>query len=180
MNYPSFRHALGFETDTNISSSITGFQTGSYQQLEYYPANSGSSFGTDDNAYPNKLGFVESDEFLCGKFSCGSYLFLAPTNHTAVQIEGSTQLAKKTLDFGQENAITVPLVFQMRAQDKLGYVGGWRSAGNLKNVTYTKKIGIDIQVKNEDLFSFDVLVTGSYTKTSLVSPAYSQSKKTTI
>ena len=66
----------------------------------------------------------------------------------------------------------------MRAQDKLGYIGGWRSAGNLKNITYSKKIGIDIQVKNEDLFSLDVLVTGSYTKTSLVSPAYSQSKKT--
>jgi len=180
MEYPSFRHALGFETDTNITSSIPGFQTASYQQLQYYPANSGSVFGTDDNAYPNKLGFIESDEFLCGKFSCGSYLFIAPTNHTALQIEGSTQLAKKTLDFGQENAITIPLVFQMRAQDKLGYVGGWRSAGNLKNITYTKKIGIDIQVKNEDLFSFDVLVTGSYTKTSLVSPAYSQSKKTTI
>ena len=52
------------------------------------------------------------------------------------------------------------------------------SFGNLKNITYSKKIGIDIQIKNEDLFSLDVLVTGSYTKTSLVSPAYSQSKKT--
>jgi hypothetical protein len=62
----------------------------------------------------------------------------------------------------------------MRAQDKLGYVGGWRQAGSLKNITYSKKIGIDVQVKNEDLFSFDVLVSGSYTKTSLVSPAYSQ------
>ena len=37
---------------------------------------------------------------------------------------------------------------------------------------------IDIQVRNEDLFSIDVLVTGSYTKTSLVSPAYSQSNQT--
>lgn len=175
MAYPAFRHALGFETDTNITNSGTGgVQTLSTQQLEFYPASTGASFGTDDNAYPNKLGFVESDEYLCGKFSCGSYLFIAPTNHSAVQVEGSTQLAKKTLEFGQENSITVPLVFQMRAQDKLGYVGGWRQAGNLKNITYSKKIGIDVQVKNEDLFSFDVLVSGSYTKTSLVSPAYSQ------
>ena len=179
MEYPSFRHALGFESDTNTNSFISGSgQTLSSQQLKYYPADSTSFFGTDDNAYPNKLGFVDSDEFLCGKYSCGSYLFLAPTSHTAIQIEGSTQLAKKTLEFGQENAITIPLIFQMRAQDKLGYIGGWRSAGNLKNITYTKKVGIDIQVKNEDLFSLDVLVTGSYTKTSLVSPAYSQSKKT--
>jgi hypothetical protein len=175
MSYPAFRHALGFEVDTNITNSGTGGnQSLSIQQLEFYPASTGASFTTDDNAYPNKLGFVESDEYLCGKYSCGSYLFIAPTNHTAIQVEGSTQLAKKTLEFGQENSITVPLIFQMRAQDKLGYVGGWRQSGNLKNITYSKKVGIDVQVKNEDLFSFDVLVSGSYTKTSLVSPAYSQ------
>jgi hypothetical protein len=174
MKYPAFRHALGFETDTNsnTSYSLASNQSSYLQQLEYYPA-TGTAFSAP-NSYPNKLGFINSDEFLCGKYSCGAYLFLSPTNHTAVQIEGSTQLAKKTLEFGQENAITIPLVFQMRAQDKLGYVGGWRSAGNIKNITYTKKVGIDIQVKNEELFSFDVLVTGSYTKTSLVSPAYSQ------
>ena len=175
MVYPAFRHSLGFEVDANTPSSATGgTQTLSIQQLEFYPANSGSSFGIDDNAYPNKLGFVDGDEYLCGKYSCGSYLFIAPTNHTAIQVEGSTQLAKKPLEFGQEKAITIPIIFQMRAQDKLGFVGGWRQAGNLKNITYSKKIGIDIQAKNEDLFSFDVLVSGSYTKTSLVSPAYSQ------
>jgi hypothetical protein len=176
MAYPAFRQALGFEVDTNINSTpVGGTQTLSLQQLEFYPANTLSSFASADNAYPNKLGFVDADEFLCGKYSCGSYLFIAPTNHTAIQVEGSTQLAKKTLEFGQENAITVPIIFQMRAQDKLGFVGGWRTSGNLKNITYSKKIGVDIQVKNEDLFSFDVLVSGSYTKTSLVSPAYSQS-----
>jgi hypothetical protein len=175
MVYPAFRHSLGFEVDANTPSSATGgTQTLSIQQLEFYPANSGSIFGTDDNAYPNKLGFVDGDEYLCGKYSCGSYLFIAPTNHTAIQVEGSTQLAKKTLEFGQEKAITIPIIFQMRAQDKLGFVGGWRQAGNLKNITYSKKIGIDVQAKNEDLFSFDVLISGSYTKTSLVSPAYSQ------
>ena len=175
MVYPAFRHSLGFEVDANTPSSPTGgTQALSIQQLEFYAANSASSFGTDDDAYPNKLGFVDGDEYLCGKYSCGSYLFIAPTNHTAIQVEGSTQLAKKPLEFGQEKAITIPIIFQMRAQDKLGFVGGWRQAGNLKNITYNKKIGIDIQAKNEDLFSFDVLVSGSYTKTSLVSPAYSQ------
>ena len=177
MTYPAFRQSLGFEVDTNLNSSpLGGSQTLPYQQLEYVSP-SGTSFTSNIN-YPNKLGFIDSDEYLCGKYSCGSYLFLAPTNHTAIQIEGSTQLAKKTLEFGQENAITIPIIFQMKAQDKLGYVGGWRQAGSLKNITYTKKIGLDIQVKNEDLFSFDVIVTGSYTKTSLVSPAYSQSAVT--
>lgn len=174
MNYPAFRHALGFEVDTNSNSSVLGGNQTLYtQQLEFFPSGQ-TAFTNNDFDYPNKLGFIESDEFLCGKYSCGSYLFIAPTDHSAIQIEGSTQLAKKTLQFGQENAITVPIIFQMRAQDKLGFIGGWRTSGNLKNITYTKKIGIDVQVKNEELFSFDVLVSGSYTKTSLVSPAYSQ------
>lgn len=179
MTYPAFRQALGFETDTNTISFITGStQTSNIQQLEYFAATD-NSYGSSDFAYPNKLGFVDADEFLCGKYSCGTYLYMAPTNHTAVQIEGTTQLAKKTVNFGQENAITVPVIFQMRAQDKLGYVGGWRTSGALKNITYTKKVGLDVQVKNEDLFSFDLLISGSYTKTSLISPAYSQSVVTT-
>ena len=69
-------------------------------------------------------------------------------------------------------------VSQSRYNLKLGFIGGWRSAGTLKNITYTKKIGIDIQVKNEELFSFDILSSGSYTRTSLVSPAYAQSINT--
>lgn len=183
--YPAFRHTLGFEADVNITGFIdnTGttqiggsapYQTSYIQQLEFTPSTN-TDYGTDLASYPNKLGFIDGDEYLCGKYTCGSYLFIAPTNHSGIQIEGSTQLAKKTLEFGQEKAIVVPLIFQMRAQDKLGYIGGWRQDGNLKNITYTKKIGIDIQIKNEDLFSFDVLISGSYTKTSLVSPAYSQS-----
>jgi hypothetical protein len=179
MVYPSFRQAVGSEVDTNINSSATGStQSLSLQQVEFTPSKS-LAYGTDHESYPTKLGFVDSDEFTVGKYSCGSYLFISPTNHNSIQVEGSTQLAKKTIEFGQENAITVPLIFQMRAQDKLGYVGGWRALGNLKNITYNKKIGIDIQVKNEELFSFDVLVSGTFTKTSLVSPAYSQNIITT-
>lgn len=188
MTYPAFRHSLGFESDTNttdflgddgvlITGGVNGRQTLSIQQLEFTPLSTNGG-GTNSTDYPNKLGFIDSDEFLCGKYSCGSYLFMAPTNHSAIQIEGSTQLAKKTLEFGQENGIVIPIIFQMRAQDKLGYVGGWRS-GSLKNITYAKKMGIDIYIKNEEVFSFDILVSGSYTKTSLVSPAYSQNVITT-
>ena len=176
MEYPAFRHALGFDVDVNstqIGTATTNPLT--TQQLKYDTSFMTTNYGTDDFAYSAKLGFVDADEYLCGKYSCGSYLFLGPTNHTAVQVEGSTKLAKKTLEFGEENSITVPVVFQMRAQDKLGFIGGWRASGTLKNITYKKKIGIDIQVRNEDLFSFDLVVSGSYTKTSLVAPSYSES-----
>lgn len=187
-DYPAFRHALGFELDAGsaISAANSGNQVSSIQQLQYIkPAHfdgtifdpSDSGDGTD-RMFPAKLGFLDSDEFLVGKYSCGSYLYLAPKDHSSIQVEGSTSLAKRTLEFGEQNAIVIPIVFQFRAQDKLGFIGGWRSAGTLKNITYTKKIGIDIQVKNEDLFSFDILSSGSYTRTSLVSPAYAQSINT--
>ena len=187
-DYPAFRHALGFELDAGsaISAANSGNQVSSIQQLQYIKPVpfDGTLFNTSDPSdytdrmFPAKLGFLDSDEFLVGKYSCGSYLYLAPKDHSSIQVEGSTSLAKRTLEFGEQNAIVIPIVFQFRAQDKLGFIGGWRSAGTLKNITYTKKIGIDIQVKNEDLFSFDILSSGSYTRTSLVSPAYAQSINT--
>ena len=187
-DYPAFRHALGFELDAGsaISAANSGNQVSSIQQLQYIKPvpfdgtvfNASDSSDDTDRMFPAKLGFLDSDEFLVGKYSCGSYLYLAPKDHSSIQVEGSTSLAKRTLEFGEQNAIVIPIVFQFRAQDKLGFIGGWRSAGTLKNITYTKKIGIDIQVKNEDLFSFDILSSGSYTRTSLVSPAYAQSINT--
>jgi hypothetical protein len=179
MAYPAFRHALGYEVDVNSTPLGTATTNPlNTQQLKYDTSFSAVNYGVDDQSYPAKLGFIDSDEYLCGKYSCGSYLFFGPTDHSSVQVEGSTKLAKKTLEFGEEKSITIPIFFQMRAQDKLGFIGGWRASGNIKNITYRKKLGIDIQVKNEDLFSFDLVVSGSYTKTSLVAPSYSESTVT--
>jgi hypothetical protein len=61
----------------------------------------------------------------------------------------------------------------MRCIDKLGFVGGYRTTGTIRNITYSKRIGIDIKVKDEELFSFDIQVSGSYGKSALVSPTYS-------
>ena len=175
-NYPAFRHAFGFEsssTDTLFTSSVTN-QTKTYQQLSYHQIAT-SSYGASgvNTSYPEKLGFSADDEWLVGKYSCGAYLFLAPSSHSPVQVEGSTTLATKTLSSGTENAIVIPVIFQMRCQDKLNKVGGFRTSGDIRNITYTKKIGIDIKVNNEELFSFDLSVSGSYTKSALASPTYS-------
>jgi hypothetical protein len=179
--YPEFRHAIGFEaasTDTNALYS--SFQAKPYQQLAYTLITSnvyGPSVG-DNHAYPEKLGFMTNDEYLVGKYSCGAYLFMAPSSHTPIQVEGSTSLATKILSPGAQNGIVIPVLFQMRCQDKLGYVGGFRSSGTIRNITYTKKIGIDIKVSNEEIFSFDLSVSGSYTKSALASPTYSSYKDT--
>jgi len=176
MRYPSFRHALGFETDTNTNASFPGatYQTSFNQQLSYSTPSGNFGSGGVDSAYPSKLGFVAKDEWLCGKYSCGAYLYLAPASYSSVQVEGSTELAVKKLEFGENNSITIPVIFEFRTTDKLKYVGGWRSSGALANITYTKKLGIDIKVKSEDLFSFDLVVTGTHTKDSLVAPSYAK------
>jgi hypothetical protein len=66
----------------------------------------------------------------------------------------------------------IPVIFQFRATDKLGYIGGFRANGNPTNITYTKKLGIDIQVRNQSPFSFDVEVTGKYKNDTLSSPNF--------
>jgi hypothetical protein len=122
--------------------------------------------------YSDKLGFSSTDEYLIGKFSCGAYLFLAPSAGSNIQIPGSTSLSTKPIQAGDSNAINIPLIFQFRAVDKSGYIGGWRKSGILTNITYTKKIGLDIQIYNDQAFSFDVQVTGAYQNNTLVAPNF--------
>ena len=64
------------------------------------------------------------------------------------------------------------MLFQMRLSDKLGYIGGFRQAGSLTNIVYDKKIGVDIQVLNKALFSFDVEVTAKYTQDTIGTITY--------
>lgn len=165
--YPPFRHTQTFWGDTSLSNSKV-------QQAYRDPITfaSGPTADREDRMYADKLGFSANDEHLIGKFSCGAYLFLSPVDSAFVQVPGRSALSTVFLDSGETNAINVPLVFQFRAVDKLGYIGGFRKSGNLSNITYTKKIGIDIQIKNDDVFSFDVQVSGSYKNETLVAPNF--------
>jgi len=180
--YPEFRHTLGFELGSNdtIATDITS-QIKTYQQMQLnLPSTTGYGATGAESSYPMKLGFSANDEFLVGKYSCGSYLFMQPANHSAIQIEGSTTIASKILVYGVQNSINIPITFQFRAADKLQYIGGYRTTGSIRNITYTKKLGIDIQVRDQSLFSFDLIVSGSYTKSAIATPAYSTSRMTEI
>jgi hypothetical protein len=165
--YPPFRHTQTFWGDTTLNYYWI-------QQAHRDPVNFAQT-STDvrtDSMYADKLGFTVNDQFLIGKYSCGAYLYLAPQSGSSIQVSGTTALSTLSLGTGETNAINVPIIFQFRAVDKLGYIGGWRKSGNLSNITYTKKIGIDIQIQNEDSFSFDVQVTGSYKNDTLVAPNF--------
>jgi hypothetical protein len=165
--YPPFRHTQTFWGDTTLDFYWV-------QQTYRVPITfaTGATASRDDRMYPDKLGFTANDEFLIGKYSCGSYLYLGPPSASSLQVQGTTSLSTRTLNEGESNSINIPLTFQFRAVDKAGYIGGWRKAGNLTNITYTKKIGVDVQVQNEDTFSFDVQISGSYKNDTLVAPNF--------
>ena len=165
--YPPFRHTQTFWGDTTLDYYWT-------QQSYRVPSAfaTGATASRDDRMYADKLGFTSNDEYLIGRFSCGAYLYLGPASSSSVQVDGSTSLSTKSLADGETNAINIPLIFQFRAVDKAGFIGGWRKSGTLSNITYTKKLGIDIQVKNEDIFSFDVQISGSYKNDTLVAPNF--------
>ena len=160
---------------TNVFSA-SYFQQAAYQRpvapspLTTTPAN------LRENQYPIKSGFLNNDEFLVGKYTCGAYLYMAPSTYSAVSVAGlSPAGSTKQLSFGAANSIKIPLIFQFRASDKLGYVGGWRVANptGLKNVKYSKKIGLDIYAVGS-VFSFDVTVGTQYEKETAVVVPLSQ------
>ncbi len=165
--YPPFRHTQCFWGDTTLSFY--------WVQQAYRPPitfATGATASTEDAMYADKLGFSSNDEYLIGKYSCGAYLFIAPNSGSALQVPGTTSLSTIQLLDGDSNAINIPLIFQFRAVDKSGYIGGWRKSGALSNITYSKKIGIDIQILNGDTYSFDVQVTGAYQNDTLVAPNF--------
>jgi hypothetical protein len=164
--YPYFRHSDYFYVDVDSAST-----SNPYAQLGWSPVENtfatGATASRTDSMYPNKLGFTPNDQYLIGKYTCGAYLFLGPPTGSLIQVEGSTALASRYVKQGVTNSINVPLIFQFRATDTLGFIGGYRLAGNPSNIIYQKKIGIDIQVRNSAPFSFDLVATGSFKRQTL-------------
>jgi hypothetical protein len=94
-----------------------------------------------------------------------------------LNVNGIDARSSQIVNTGDENAILIPIVFQYRMEDYYGPAGG---AGNgivggydpnvtvpPKNITYVRRIGIDIYAQDEAAFSFDVQITSTYKKTSL-------------
>ncbi len=167
--YPAFRHALGFYGD----STLPGY----YAQTQYRTPTAAAGATADavdiyDSQWQDKVGFSADDQYLLGKYSCGAYLFLGIPQATFLAVDGFTAQASKRIYEGTNNAVNVPLIFQFRANDLGGYIGGWRKAGNLSNIAYTKKIGIDLQQRAQSIFSFDIQVSGSFRNQNLIAPNF--------
>jgi len=127
------------------------------------------------NEYPDKFGFVSNDRYLIGNKTCGSYLFLGPSTFNQLNVNGIDARATQELKTGDTNAIVIPVVFQFRMEDYwgpsggagAGIIGGYKGSTPPTNLTYGRRIGLDLYAQDEDTFSFDIQVSATYKKTSL-------------
>lgn len=161
------------EASLNIRNSIFANipvgSTGSALQNPF--AYWGTGMDSNNIGLTNKIGFEPNDQYLLGPKSTGAYLFLNPSSYSDLVVDGSDSLSFRTILFGDNNSISVPVTFQYRMTDYFGQsttgsgnLGGVIGTAKGANLTYTKTIGIDIYSNpiNKERFSFDIEVTARY------------------
>ena len=115
-----------------------------------------------------KHSFGTFDQYLLGKKSCGSYLFMSTEDHVNIQVDGDATTSFKPIQFGSQDSLTVPLVYQYRMTDYFGdgntgqgNIGG-DSTGATTNITYAKRIGFDIYPNSMDVYQYDIEIFAKY------------------
>jgi len=115
-----------------------------------------------------KNSFEPNDQYLLGGHSCGSFLYISPLTKEYLSVDASNKSGKKIIPGGKANSISLDLIFQYRMTDYngagsvgIGRVGGIIS-NILNNITYSKKIGLDIIDRNGFDFKFDIEVYAKY------------------
>lgn len=119
-----------------------------------------------------KCVFDPDDQFTLGRASVGSYMFIAPSDETILNVNGNDALSIKQIEFGPNNSIRIPLIFQYRMTDfsgvgtttGIGFIGGDRTLAT-RDLTYAKRMGFDIITfdgTTEKRFSFDVEIFAKY------------------
>ena len=116
-----------------------------------------------------KMSFDVNDQYLLGGRSVGAFLFLSPINTDTLSVSGDTKQSTRSIANGEGNAVSIDVVFQYRMTDyfgndaasDIGRIGGFTKFG-YGNLTYTKKLGLDIFDKFDEQFSFDLEVFAKY------------------
>mgnify|MGYP001279992117 CR=1 FL=1 len=129
-----------------------------------------------------KMSFEDNDQFLLGGRSCGAYLFLSPTRIGNLSVDGDNKFGKRIIgksDTKQVNSlsskspsISIDVVFQYRMTDYFGVTAtgvdtsdgllGGLNTNKITNLTYSKKIGIDLFDSFDNQLSFDLEVFAKY------------------
>ena len=176
IEHPDISNFMATSTPNNAAAqmirnsmfgNLQAGQTGSNLQTPF--TNFGLTAGITNPT--NKVGFEPNDQYLLGPLSVGSYLFLNPNSYDDTVVDGSDSLSVTTINFGESNAISIPVTFQYRMTDYygsgdsgLGNLGGNPNSASGQNLTYTKTLGIDLYTNpiNKNRFSFDIQVTARY------------------
>ena len=131
------------------------------QQMAYFYDNSANR--------TVKMAFEPNDQYLLGGNSCGAYLFMSPLSIDTLSVDADNTSGKYTVKTGENNAVSVDIVFQYRmtdyagaAESSLGLLGGI-TGSTPTNLTYSKRIGLDILDSENNKFSFDLEVFAKYT-----------------
>lgn len=130
--------------------------------------------GTDENTknsliryYPTHLiGFEEKARYYNGPATCNSFLFMSPSSHEDIQVDGDSIKSKRYVKFGAENSINVPIIYQTRMEDyegnKLGDASLTETSNTVKNTVYANIIGLDIWVDRTYPLQYDIVVYSKY------------------
>lgn len=114
-----------------------------------------------------KMSFDSNDVYLLGGRSCGAFLYMAPLEQNSLLVDAKNKFGKSRVEAGSSKALSVDLIFQYRMTDyygddnNIGRVGGIAST-SLSNITYSKKIGLDIIDNQKNEFQFDVEIYAKY------------------
>lgn len=161
---------------TTLAATVINFNTGQTLQaspsLTYIPALSNPADPNFVDYSRNvKTSFDAFDQYLLGKETCGSYLFISTDDHGKIQVDGDSVQSAKLIQFGSQNSINIPMVFQYRMTDYFGTGSGSTgglgnvagdSTGAVTNLTYSKKIGFDIWPNNDSVYQYDIEVFAKY------------------
>ena len=114
----------------------------------------------------HKIGYEKRDRYATGETTCDSYLFLSPTNHKSIQVDGDGN--KSSVYVNNTKSIKVPLVYQYRMTDYNGYIFGKKGLksydNTVVNTKYANIIGIDIwsDVLSDTPKQFDIIIYSTY------------------
>lgn len=139
------------------------------QQSAFRVTNTTNSAGVLGLRRSAKNSFESNDQYLLGGHSCGSFLFLSPIDKESLVVDAKNKRGKKVIPGNSNNSISLDLVFQYRMTDYygVGSTGTGRIGGTttLTNLTYSKKIGLDILDSSGNDFQFDIEVYAKYKPT---------------
>jgi len=148
-----------------LTSTHLGLSNLALKQLGFRDTN--TMISADRRTF--KMSFDANDQYLLGGRSCGAFLYMSPINLLSLSVHGDNDLSRKYLSQGERNAIAVDIVFQYRMTDyagndnttDIGNIAGLRGS-SVSNLTYSKKIGLDVFDEGDEQFSFDLEVFAKY------------------